>query len=220
MKWFVVGAIIFGTPVGVAYAGTDDGLSPAEDDTLKPQDGPPAPGPAFLPSPTTSPTPEKKRDETPAKVQGRGGDPDSIGEHLVTWDANLEGAYGRAFGENYARTMGFVRGRGGVLWIHGPWYSSAGAFYEWSNITPATFGVQIEQMHLSTGAWIQLGAGIDIEPRPMGTLSLGWSLFGVEAQYRTYGDAGEGAAVFGKLRIPIGVIAHALATQDKPTAVY
>jgi len=136
---------------------------------------------------------------------------DQIGGQEVTWDANIEGAFGRAFGDLHARTVSFGRVRGGVLWAHGEWFTSLGAFYDLSNFTPGTFGIQLEQMHLQSGMWIQIGAGVDVQPRAMGMLSVGWSVLGVEAQYRAFGDGGIGPAIFGKLRIPIGIIGFALA---------
>ncbi|WP_394844136.1 hypothetical protein LZC95_44670 [Pendulispora brunnea] len=138
---------------------------------------------------------------------------DSLGTHVVTWDANIEGGFGRAYGDNHARTVSFGRIGGGVMWVHGQWFTMGRVFYDLSNFTPGTFGVQIEQMHLSSGVWIQAGGGVDVEPRPMGMLAVGWSVLGVEAQYRSFGDGGIGPAIFGKLRIPIGVIGFALANR-------
>ncbi|WP_394823845.1 hypothetical protein [Pendulispora albinea] len=178
----------------------------------------PAPAQAGAGDPAqATPTNEKDAKSESASstpgVKERGESLDSLGAHAVTWDANLEGGFGRAFGDIHARTVSFGRLRGGILWVHGQWFTSVGAFYDLSNFTPGTFGIQVEQMHLTSGFWIQAGGGIDVEPRAMGMLSVGWSVIGVEAQYRSYGDAGIGPAVFGKLRIPIGVIGFALANR-------
>jgi hypothetical protein len=138
------------------------------------------------------------------------GDMKGFYDHEVTWDLNLEGGWGRAFGDS-SRPVGFGRVRGGVLWVHEPWYSSAGLFYDFSSFTPATFGVQIEQMHLTTGLWVQVGGGVDVQPRPMVMAALGWSLFGAELQYRDFGsvrDVNAGVAIYATVRIPVSIIAR------------
>ncbi len=175
-----------------------------------PAPAPPASAPAASAAPAASSHSSAPAATSPASVAvGL----DQLGGHAVTWDANLEGGFGRAFGDLHPRTVSFGRFRAGVLWAHGEWFTSVGAFYDLSNFTPGTFGIQLEQMHLQSGMWIQVGAGVDVQPHPMGMLSVGWSVLGVEAQYRTFGDGGIGPAIFGKLRIPIGIIGYALANR-------
>jgi hypothetical protein len=143
------------------------------------------------------------------------GDMKGFYEREVTWDLNLEGGWGRAFGDA-SRPVGFGRVRGGVLWVHEPWYTSVGLFYDLSSFTPATFGIQTEQMQLTSGLWVQAGAGVDVQPRPMVMAGLGWSIFGVEIQYRDFGsvrDVNTGAAVYGTLRVPVSIIARVFRTR-------
>lgn len=47
--------------------------------------------------------------------------------------------------------------------------------------------------------------------------AIGWSLFGVEAQVRTYDALGSGVAIYAKVRIPIGVMAYTLGPRYKNT---
>jgi hypothetical protein len=158
----------------------------------------------------SAPAPASPAPAPPAAASAAAMSIDQIGPQEITWDANLEGGFGRAFGDIHARTVSFGRVRGGVLWAHGEWFTSLGAFYDLSNFTPGTFGIQLEQMHLQSGMWIQIGGGVDVQPRAMGMLAVGWSVLGVEAQYRAFGDGGIGPAIFGKLRIPLGIIGYAL----------
>lgn len=132
-------------------------------------------------------------------------------ERVITWDLNVDAAYGRLFSEPDARWTAFGRVRAGVMYIHDSLYFSLGPTYEISKLQPATFGLQGEVMHIETGLWCQIGALVDIAPHPGFMVAAGWSLFGIEFQareYDTYG-IGEAPAVYGKIRIPIGVIARA-----------
>jgi hypothetical protein len=132
-------------------------------------------------------------------------------ERVTTWDMNIDGAYGRVFSEP-GRGAGFARVRGGILHIRDTLFFSLGATYEISNIVYATFGIQGEVMHLETGLWLQVGGLLDIDAKPGFMAAVGWSLFGVEFQQREYDDPAIGgvSALFGKIRIPISVIAQAL----------
>lgn len=132
-------------------------------------------------------------------------------ERVLTWDLNVDGAYGRLFSEPDGRWTMFGRVRAGVMYIRDSLYFSLGPTYEISKLQTATFGLQGEVMHIETGLWCQLGALVDVAPHPGFMAAAGWSLFGIEFQareYDTYG-IGEAPAVYGKIRIPIGVIARA-----------
>lgn len=130
-------------------------------------------------------------------------------ERDTTWDLNLEGGYGRFFSDP-AKNTGFVRARGGVLFIRNSTYRALGITYEYSALSPAAFGVQGEVLNLELGLWTQLGGFVDVSGHFGAQLAAGWSLFGVEGQYRAVQDRGSGFAVFGKLRLPISIIARAL----------
>jgi hypothetical protein len=132
----------------------------------------------------------------------------------VTWDANIDGALGYSF-EADNHFTGFARARVGLLFVNeediqAPLFRSLGVTYEFSDFTPATFGIQAESMWLNSGVWLQAGALIDIQPRPGFMLAAGISLLGVEGQVRWSEDDGPFVAIFGKLRIPLGVIGVAL----------
>ncbi|NUQ76044.1 MAG: hypothetical protein HUU21_21095 [Polyangiaceae bacterium] len=132
----------------------------------------------------------------------------------ITWDANIEGALGYSF-EGDHHLSGFGRVRGGLLFVNeediqAPAFRAVGLTYEISEFTPATFGLQAEFLSLNSGAWIQAGAMIDIQPRPGFMLGAGLSLLGVEAQVRWSEGDGAFIAVYGKLRIPLGIIGVAL----------
>lgn len=132
----------------------------------------------------------------------------------ITWDANIDGALGYSFDAG-GRFSGFARARAGVLFvdesdIQSPAFRALGVTYEFSELTPATFGLQFELLSLNSGAWFQLGAMCDIQPRPGFMLSGGLSLIGVEGQVRWSEEHGAFVAIYGKLRIPLGIIGVAL----------
>jgi hypothetical protein len=132
----------------------------------------------------------------------------------TTWDLNLEGGAGYSWeGDNHV--TGFGRIRGGLLHVNetdiqAPVFYLLGLTYEFSDFSPATFGLQGEFISLNTGAWFQAGAMIDVQPRPGFMASFGLSLIGAEAQVRWDENAGPFFVILGKLRLPIGIIALAL----------
>lgn len=131
-------------------------------------------------------------------------------ERATTWDLNVEGVLGARIEPR--SLWGLARLRVGALFIRDSWYYFLGATYEWSNLMPATFGVQAEVLNLEKGFWAQLGALIDLGPRPGAMLSVGWSVVGVELQVRSF-DGQLAVAVGGKLRLPIGVIARLFSSR-------
>lgn len=129
-------------------------------------------------------------------------------EPRLTWDANLEGGLGRVF-SSPGETVLFGRARAGLTLVRGPFYDSLGLTYEYSELSPATLGVQVEVAHLARGFWGQAGGMLDVKGRPGGMLSFGWALFGVEGDVRGLDSQGPAWAVFGKIRIPISIFAIA-----------
>ncbi len=143
-------------------------------------------------------------------------------ERSTSWDLNIDGAFGRYFGETDKWT-GFVRARAGVLIVREPLFSALGFTYEWSPQSNATLGLQAEILHLELGVWGQLGALLDVGSGPVrpGLMgAVGWSLFGVEAQYRTYNNdgLGSGIAVYGKIRIPVSILTRVFSTHHHSTS--
>lgn len=134
----------------------------------------------------------------------------------MTWDLNVEGALGARFTDR-SHVSGFGRVRGGLLFanevdIAAPTFFMLDLSYELSDFSPATFGLQAEVLSLNSGLSLQLGALVDVQPRPGFMASLGFSVFGVEGQLRWAKDGPEGPiwAIYGKISIPIGVIRVAL----------
>lgn len=164
----------------------------------------PAPAPV-------APPPPKVVDPNAPVVSGQSADEKYTRN---TIDLNLEGGAGRHFGDP-AKTLGFGRARVGVMFARWPVFTILGATYEFNNLSPASFGLQGELLHLSGGMWGQIGGSVDIHGK-LGVMgSLGFSVIGVEAQYRGYEDSNYGVAVLGKIRIPVGVILYAFDLNKK-----
>lgn len=164
---------------------------------------PPAP-PAQVAAPAVSPDAPIKVEPQHKKRRSR----------YITWDANVDGALGYAY-ERDGHLSGFGRVRAGVLFVNeediqAPAFRAIGLTYDFSDLTPATFGLQFETLSLNSGAWFQAGAMVDIQPRPGFMLAAGLSLIGVEGQVRWSKEEGAFLAVYGKLRVPVGIIAVAL----------
>jgi hypothetical protein len=95
---------------------------------------------------------------------------------------------------------------------------SVGGLFETNNLSPASWGAQAEITSISSGLWTQAGFLIDYKAQPGAIASIGWSLFGIEFQYRSFQNVlpdpksndGYGPVLLGKVRIPIGFIIYAL----------
>jgi hypothetical protein len=186
-------------------------------------DPPPAtltPPPSAEATPAGAPTghwvyvtePKSAPPAPPARAAGPG--QDSVYARANTWDLNIDGAFGRFFGDD-AKWTGFVRARAGILFVREPLYSAIGLTYEYSSLSNATFGIQAEILHLDSGFWAQLGGLLDVSGHPGIMAAVGFSLVGIEAQYRTYDGLGDGIAIYAKLRAPIGVLAYVFGTRDR-----
>jgi hypothetical protein len=131
-------------------------------------------------------------------------------KRYTSWDANIEGGVGRVLSPG--ETAGLVRARAGVLVIRDPLFYAFGATYELSHLSAVTLGLQAELLHLESGFWAQAGPLLDVEKKArfgwMG--SIGVSLIGVEYQGRDYNGYGYTSAIFGKIRIPLGMIGFAV----------
>ncbi|MCL2726491.1 MAG: hypothetical protein FWD69_18885 [Polyangiaceae bacterium] len=139
--------------------------------------------------------------------------PMSTFRDATTWDLNLEGGYGYAFGDAH-RGSALLRARPGVLFIRDSSVWQAGATVEWTSIgKELAFGVQAEYMHIGLGTWIQGGASVDAAARFGGMAAVGLSVFGVEAQVRNDGFDSPIFALYAKIRIPIGLIVYAISSR-------
>lgn len=118
------------------------------------------------------------------------------------WDLDLEGG-GGIWLEPHNPALGMGRVRVGALYMAEPWYFTVGATYQYSNLSPAAFGVQAEVMQLWTGFWAQAGAEVNIAGQVGPNFSVGYSVFGVESE--TWVGDGQPArtALLLKLRVPV-----------------
>ncbi len=130
----------------------------------------------------------------------------------IGWDLNIEGAYGSLLGEvdRDSKGTGFGRIRAGVLFANEPFYYAIGPTFETSNLAGATFGLQGEVVNIGSGLYLQAGGLVDSHAKLGALGAIGWSLFGVEYQYRSYEDLGSVSAVYAKIRIPISMIYRAV----------
>ncbi|MCS6898175.1 MAG: hypothetical protein NZX77_00170, partial [Polyangiaceae bacterium] len=84
--------------------------------------------------------------------------------------------------------------------------------------TPVFLGtwpwVRNSYIDLNSGLWLQAGPSMNTKGRFGGSVAVGFSLFGVELQRRHVDGLGEATVLLGKLRIPLGVLAFALAHNN------
>jgi hypothetical protein len=124
----------------------------------------------------------------------------------LSWDLNLEGGLGSAPPTLFA----LGRLRAGLLVYQGPWYGAVGVTYEISTLALAAIGVQGEILHLGTGLWAQLGGALSTRGQPSAMFAFGWSLVGIEGEWRAPTLAGPNWVILGKLRIPVALIVMAI----------
>ena len=193
--------------------------SPSSQDQAEPSPGTSqdhTPHTARSPEPSESSAstlPEAPSPSPAAETSLQAGPGDSLPRmpSAMIWDLNLDGAAGRVFADP-AYWGYFGRARLGVTWVRDPAFYSLGVTYDIGKDSYATVGVQGEAMHLSSGCWLQAGAMLDLEhrARPGGSFSLGFSVVGVELQVKDLPDHGWTPALYGKIRIPVGLLAFAL----------
>jgi hypothetical protein len=183
-----------------------------------PSSEPPGPATATSPAPAST-TPGAVASNADASTTARPAEAHPrrtgrVSESTTTWDLNLEGGLGHAF-DSTGTFAGWGRIRGGLLWVDesdvaAPMFYSLGVFTDFSSFDAhVSYGLQAELLSLRTGWWVQGGAAFDVAPNPVLVGSLGWSVVGIEAQGRWDESSEPFLAVFGKLRIPIGVLAFA-----------
>ncbi len=123
-------------------------------------------------------------------------------------DINVDFSYGWLSKDFNDRNHGlFIRARGGILHAREPKFFFVGLTGEFSNFAPPALGIQGEALHMGWGLWAQLGAAIDTDAQPSFNVGAGYSLLGVEGQVRRSDEQGFYFAVFGKIRLPFGMIA-------------
>ncbi len=139
---------------------------------------------------------------------------------VTTWDLNLDFGYGAVIDTPENRPSFFGRARAGVLHVRDDWFYTAGLTYDLvkvfriGGLDATNFGIQLEAMHIQYGVWGQVGGLVDASGHGGVTVAAGWSLFGVEYQARTYEDLGPVQALYGKIRIPVTIIYHAVVKKD------
>jgi hypothetical protein len=129
-----------------------------------------------------------------------------MGQYQNTWDLEVGGALGAAFGESDAVVSGAFEGRVGALWLRGTSFHAFGMIAGWISGTGPWAGVEADWSSTRTGLWMQLATGLSLEERVVGKVAAGFSLFGVDA--RLVGGAGESAEwfLFGHVRVPVRLI--------------
>lgn len=111
-------------------------------------------GAALAEGPAAAPVPAPDGGKKPAQAMStRLLAPHRTGRTL-TWDLNAEGAVG--WHPETGQVVGFGRVRGGLSWILNPGaldsvrFWSLSAFYDLSNLSPTTIGIQIESLNLNS----------------------------------------------------------------------
>ncbi|MEO8875572.1 MAG: hypothetical protein ABI461_08300, partial [Polyangiaceae bacterium] len=131
-------------------------------------------------------------------------------QRTTTWDLNLELGYGRIF-PSPPHWEGFFRGGAGVLFVRDPLFWVLRFTYDYSPRSNATLGTELEANWVETGLWGNIGLMKDANSKYWGgRASVGFALFGFEAEYRGDDTTKTYWALYGKLRIPLGIIGRAL----------
>jgi hypothetical protein len=99
-----------------------------------------------------------------------------------------------------------TRMRGGLMIMRGSYFWQLGATaelstFEWDK--RSCFGAQVELLHFTSGFWWQVGGFADIEAYGGMTAAMGWTLLGLETQFRTRLDEPVSWSVLLKLRVPL-----------------
>ena len=127
----------------------------------------------------------------------------------TTWDLNVELGYGYVW-RDPKKWEGFFRGGAGVLFVRDPLYYVLRFTYDYSPLSTATMGVELEGDWVEAGLWAQAGLMKDANsPYWGGRVSVGFAILGFEAEYRGDASAQTYVALYGKLRLPIGIIGRA-----------
>jgi hypothetical protein len=131
-------------------------------------------------------------------------------ERRTTWDLNLELGYGRIF-PSPPHWEGFFRGGAGILFVRDPLFWVLRFTYDYSPRSNAVIGTELEANWVETGIWGNLGLMKDANSKYWGgRASVGFAIFGFEAEYRGDDTTKTYFALYGKLRFPLGVIAQVL----------
>jgi hypothetical protein len=135
----------------------------------------------------------------------------------MRWDLNIDLSVGRLYAPRETRWLGATRVRAGMLFVLEPWVPAIGLTAEATTLQPPRFGAQLEFLFLFTGTWLQVGADYDTKKRFAFHGAVGYSVLGIEAQRRRHDSGDDVWTVFGKIRIPIGVVAMELASTKALT---
>jgi hypothetical protein len=131
-------------------------------------------------------------------------------ERRTTWDLNLELGYGRIF-PSPPHWEGFFRGGAGVMFVRDPLFWVLRFTYDYSPRSNAVIGTELEANWVETGLWGNLGIMKDANSKYWGgRASVGFAIFGFEAEYRGDDTTKTYFALYGKLRVPLGIIGQAL----------
>ena len=147
----------------------------------------------------SSPVPAHGNPVAPADWNG-------MGRYQNTWDLELGGSLGAAFGESEVVFAGAVEGRLGALWLRGTSFHALGVITGWMQGLGPWSGVEMDWSSTRTGLWMQLATGWSLEERLVGKVAAGFSLFGVDARLVSGQDAPTEWLLFGHVRVPVRLL--------------
>jgi len=124
----------------------------------------------------------------------------------TSWALDVEAGFGYHY-EGREGTDWLLGTRGGVMYFREPYFFSTGGGVTWTPPTKLlTFSAYAEVIHLWNGLWGNVSVGVDLEPRPVLSATVGWSVLGVQGRYHIGVDGPPIYGVFGLVRVPIGVM--------------
>jgi hypothetical protein len=127
----------------------------------------------------------------------------------TTWDLNLESGLGGVWATPPHHAIGFVRAGAGLTFVRDPLYDTLRVTYEYSGLSPATFGLQAEVAWFEKGFWAQGGLLYDVSGHGGLMAALGFAVLGAEVEYRTVQNVPKAWALYAKLRVPISAFVRA-----------
>jgi len=121
-------------------------------------------------------------------------------------DLQLQGGYGLGV-ESGVPQFGLGRIRAGLLHVGERWVSSVGAAAIVGGLSDGwAVGGQGDVLHTGSGFVLEAGLSYASGGAALFDLSMGWSVFALEYEWRSDDQARARHALFFKLRIPVGLI--------------
>jgi hypothetical protein len=122
------------------------------------------------------------------------------------FDVQIQGGFGVGIAEG-PPYYGLGRGRVGFLHVGARWVSSLGGAFSVGGLSDGwAAGAQGDLLHRQTGIVFEAGASYARNEAVLVDLSVGWSIFAFEYQWRGDEQLDAEHALFFKLRLPLGLI--------------